>query len=416
MEITLDYEPRSYQKLIHDDESRFKVIVLHRRAGKTVYAINQLIRDVITCEHSKPIGAYIAPFYSQAKRVSWEYIQDFTRPIPGMRYNQSELTAVFPNGAKIILLGADNPDNVRGMYLDSVILDEFAQMSPRMFTEVIRPALADRQGKCTIMGTPMGHNSFYDMYVRAGSTDGWSRHLLTWEDTQILPEEEIEAARQEMSEPEFEQEFECSWSAAVRGAYYAKEMNEALIGRVPYDNTLPVITSWDLGMSDSTFIWFWQIVGSEIRAINTLEFQSKGLPDIVGEIKKLDYVYSQHILPHDVRVRELGTGVSREEVLNNLGIQVTIAPNQSIADGINSLRNMVTRMCFDEENCRQGIEALRQYRTEFDDKKQVFRDKPLHDWTSHAADAARYFAITRHETSFNGWSSDIEYRDNSAYI
>ena len=410
--IELDYHPRPYQELIHNDDSRFKVIVLHRRAGKTVYALYQLIKDVALCPHPKARGAYIAPLYSQAKRIAWQYIQDFTRKIPGVAYNQAELTVKFPDGRSIILLGADNPDNIRGMYFDSVVLDEFAQMSPRMFSEIVRPALADRKGKAIFIGTPQGHNNFYDLYQRSKTMDDWSSYYLKWDDTNILDPEEVEAARKEMSEPEFEQEFECSWSAAIRGAYYAKEMDEAFVGSVPHDKTKKVITSWDLGMADSTVIWFWQIVGAEIRAIDLMEFQSTGLPDIVAKMGEKNYNYAQHILPHDVRVRELGTGKSREEVLKSLGVKCTIAPNQKVADGINALRNMISRMCFDESKCMQGVEALRQYRTEYDDKRQVFRQAPLHDWTSHFADAARYFAVTKHkihENKFDDWGEAVNY-------
>lgn len=414
--IRLDYTPRPYQKIIHDDESRFKVIVLHRRAGKTVLAIQQLIKDMCMCPHKNPRGAYIAPLYSQAKRVAWQYLQDFTRPIPGMIFNQSELTAIFPNGARISLLGADNPDNLRGVYLDSVVMDEFAQMQPRMFSEVVRPALADRKGSAIFIGTPQGHNNFYDLYQKAKNMDDWSRYLLKWDDTNILDPEEVQAAKAEMQEAEFEQEFECSWSAAIRGAYYAKEMNKAHIGKVPFDNTIPVITSWDLGMSDSTFIWFWQVVGAEIRAINTMEFQSTGLTEIVREIDKLPYKYSQHILPHDVKVRELGTGKSRKEVLESLGVNVTVAPSLPLIDGIDATRNMIPRMSFDEDNCSSGIEALKQYRTDYDDKGQVFRTTPLHNWCSHASDSARYFAITRHETGFSSWGSSIDYGVTSSHI
>jgi len=233
---------------------------------------------------------------------------------------------------------------------------------------------------------------------------------MKWDDTNILDPEEVEAARNEMSEPEFDQEFNCSWSAAIRGAYYAKEMDLAMVGSVPHDKALRVITSWDLGMADSTAIWFWQIAGSEIRAIDYMEFQGMGLPDIVAKLQTQPYNYIQHILPHDVKVRELGTGKSREEVLKSLGVNPTIAPNQSIADGINALRNMISRMCFDEDKCKQGIEALRQYRTSFDDKRQVFRNAPLHNWCSHAADSARYFAITKVKTveyQWDDWSESV---------
>lgn len=400
IDITLDYLPRPYQREMHDDTTRFKVIVLHRRAGKTVYAIQQLIKDIWTCSLKKPQGAYIAPLYSQAKRIAWNYLMDFTRVIPGMVYNQSELTAIFPGGARIMLLGADNPDNIRGMYFDSVVMDEVAQMSPRVFSEVVRPALADRKGKCTFLGTPMGQNLFYELYEKARDAKDWDRYLLKWNDTNILDPEEVEAARQEMSESEFEQEFECSWTAAIKGAFYAKELGdiESQIRAVPYDSTYPVITACDLGIADSFSIWYVQELAGEIRVIDYDEYTGMGLPDIIKQMEDKGYTYKQHIAPHDINVRELGSGTSRLETARRLGINYTIAPKLPVQDGINSVRTSIPRMYFDKDRCRSGLEALRQYRTEYNDKRGVFSNAPLHDWCSHAADAMRYFCTTKRKT------------------
>ena len=408
IDVTIDYLPRPYQREMHEDDTRFKVIVLHRRAGKTVYAIQQLIKDIWTCKLKKPQGAYIAPLYSQAKRIAWSYLMDFTRPIPGMIFNQSELTATFPGGARIMLLGADSPDNIRGMYFDSVVMDEVAQMSPRVFSEIVRPALADRKGKCTFLGTPMGTNQFYDLYQKAEDTKGWDRYLLKWDDTNILDPEEVEAAKAEMSESEFEQEFECSWTAAIKGAFWAKELSaiESHIKNVPYDPTYPVITACDLGIADSFSIWYIQELAGEIRVIDYDEYTGMGLPDIIKKMDEKGYKYKQHIAPHDIKVRELGSGTSRLETARRLGINYTMAPSMGVQDGINAVRTSIPRMYFDKTKCKHGLEALRQYRTEYNDKRGIFSNAPLHDWCSHAADAMRYFCITKRKSSMAGQQLD----------
>jgi hypothetical protein len=412
--IKLDYLPRAYQAKLHADSSRFKVVVLHRRAGKTVFSIYQLILDVLQCKLPNPRGAYIAPLYSQAKRIAWQYIQDFTRPIPGMVYNQSELSAVFPNGSKIYLAGADNPDSLRGIYLDSVVLDEFAQMNPRAWVEVIRPALADRKGRAVFIGTPMGHNNFYEIYQQAKTADDWSSMLLTVDDTGVIDADELAATKREMPPEAYEQEFMCSWSAAVKGAYYGKEMADlersGRLTTVSHDEALTVVTSWDLGVRDSTVIWFWQVAGTEIRVIDCMAFQGMGLPEMVRLIREKKYNYSSHIAPHDIKVRELGSGKSRFEIAASLGINFQIAPKLPVMDGIFALRSILPRCWFDAGKCKTGIEALKQYRSEYDGKLGVFKTTPLHDWCSDFADSARYFAVTPSALgAYQDWGDSINY-------
>jgi len=401
------YAPRQVFHNFHNRSERFASIVAHRRAGKTVACVADLLLSVLfKVKHKNPRAAYIAPMYRQAKSVAWDYLKNMTRVIPGVKINEAELRVDFPvaNGnARIQLFGGDNPDTLRGQYFDAVILDEFAQMNGRLWSEVVRPALADRKGTACIIGTPMGHNAFYEQYKMAVTNDEWYTMKLKASESSLIDAEEIESLKKEMPTNEFEQEFECSWQAAIRGAYYAQEMREAeeegRITKVPYDPRMKVITSWDLGINDATVVWFWQVSRTEIRAINCLAFQSTGLPEIIKQISKLPYDYIQHIAPHDVEVRELGSGKSRRHTARELGVYFDVAPNQTIADGINAVRMILPTVYFDEEKCKDGIEALIQYRTEFDDKKQVFRDNPLHDWTSDYTDAVRYFAVTRHRAN-----------------
>lgn len=392
------FSPRSQQWELRDNEQRFSVLVLHRRFGKTCYAVDKLIRDVISCTLDRPRGHYFAPFLKQARAIAWDYLLHFTSHIPGMDYNKGELAANFPNGARIQLHGADNPDTFRGQYSDSVVLDEVAQMAPRMWSEVIRPALADRRGKALFIGTPFGRNNmFYELYEKADTLEGWNRQLWTCYDTDALDPDELATLRAEMEPEEFEQEMLCSWSAQVKGSYYGRKLDaaesEGRITSVPYDESVPVGTCWDLGINDATAIWFWQICGREIHFIDYKEFTGSGLPDIIRELRGYPYIYDTHIGPHDLKVRELGSGVSRLETAGRLGLKFTVARNIDLIDGIHGVRDLLSRCWFDEKKTRQGLEALRLYRSDWDEVKRVASLRPVHDWTSHAADAMRYFAV-----------------------
>ena len=317
-----------------------------------------------------------------------------------MKYNESELRADFRDGSRISIYGGDNPNALRGIYLDAVVLDEFAQMHPSLWNQVIRPALADREGKATFIGTPYGmSNEFYRMYELAGEhPDDWYRRTVTVEESGYVSEKELEVIRKQMSPEEFEQEFMCSWSAAIKGAYYAAQMHEAedegRITTVPYDENYPVHTSWDLGVKDATVVWYMQEVGSQVRAIRCEAFQGMKLADIVRQVGSHRYIFGEHIAPHDIGVRELGHG-SRLKQARALGINFKVAPKLSVMSGVNQVRNLIPRMVFDREACRDGIEALKNYRTEYNEKRQVFSTAPLHDWASDYADSLRYFAVTK---------------------
>jgi hypothetical protein len=366
--------------------------------GKTVYAINWLIREVVTCSLNNPQGHYFAPTYKQAKSIAWKYLLEFTSHIHGMTYNKSELTATFPQGQTIQLVGSDNPDSFRGNYSDAAVLDEMALFPASMWGQVVRPALADRPGKALFIGTPAGRNQFWELYNRAETLDDWGRVLLTHADTQLIPDSEIASLRAEMDDNDFRQEMLCDFQAAVRGAYFGNVLNEAeeqgRIIRIPYDQALPVWTSWDLGIADSTAIWFIQVTRSgEVRLIDYEEYQGMGLPEIIKQLKAKPYQYEGHIAPHDIRVRELGTGTSRFEVAMQLGVRFRICRNIPLMDGIDATRNLLAKAYIDPEACKTGLNYLRLYRQQWDDKKRIFSLRPLHDFTSHAADALRMFAV-----------------------
>jgi phage terminase large subunit len=406
-EIIIPYKPRPQQVEIHDkiDSHRFTVAICHRRFGKSVMAINQLIKAALTCDKPNPRYAYVAPTYTQSKRIAFDYLQQYSRPL-NPTVNISELRVDF-YGRRISLYGADNPDSLRGIYLDGVVLDEVGDMNPKVWNEVLRPALADRLGWALFIGTPKGANHFKDFRDRAEKEPNWALLEFRASQTGILPIEELDAARREMGEEKYLQEFECSFSAAVEGAYYGTIINNLPADRFSEfarDDLLKTYTAWDLGVGDSTAIWVAQVLGKEIRLLDYVENHGQGLEWYVNWIKQNNYEKAEHILPHDVEVRELGTGKSRREILQSLGLSITVAPKLSVDDGIQAVRQMLPN-CYFHPRVKQGLDCLRNYRRQYDEKRNVYYDKPLHDWSSHGSDAARYLAVGMNTDS--SWSKPL---------
>src|SRR5947209_1882113 len=353
-ELIIDYTPRTQFGAFHRRTERFACIVTHRRAGKTVACVHDLLAGALSCPRLRPRFAYLAPQLKQAKTVAWDYLRHAVVPLRGRGtiVNMSELRVDCANGAQVRLHGADNPDALRGIYLDGVVLDEYADMDPRVWSEVIRPALADRQGWATFIGTPRGRNNFFEMWRRANSEPGWFSLMLKASETGLIPESELALARRDLSEEQYAQEFECSFEAAIVGAYYGKLMAQAEAAKhitgVPYDPAALVWTAWDLGIRDATAIWFAQIVGREMRIIDYYEASGVDLGHYVRELATRPYLYAGHIVPHDARAKELGTGKSRLEVLESLGLKnITLAPLHRIEDGINAVRVFLPKCWFD---------------------------------------------------------------------
>lgn len=406
-EVVIPYYPRPIWLGFHQSKSRWRVAVAHRRAGKTVAFINDAIKAALTCPLPNPRFGYIAPLLGQAKSVAWDYVKHYCAPIPEVKFNEAELRADLPNGGRVRLFGADNYDALRGMYFDGVILDEFGDMDPRAWTEVIRPQLSDRSGWAAFAGTPRGKNTFYDLRNRAALGEGdWSLWELKASETGVLTDSELSDAKASMSLPAYQREYECSFDATVEGAYYAAEFASMAnrLTSIPVDPIVSVDTAWDLGIDDATAIWFVQDVGHERRLIDYLEVSGEGLPQIVKQLEAKGYRYGRHLLPHDVEVRELNNGTSRRETLEKLGLRnIEVIPQQEVADGINAVRLMLPRCWFDATRCARGIEALKQYRREWDGKRQTWRERPYHDWTSHASDAVRYLALAGAMPSAASW-------------
>ena len=396
------YSPRDAFKDFHKRKERWAVLVAHRRAGKTVATICDIIRRAIVENKQDARYAYIAPYYAQAKNIAWDYLLKFAEPAI-VKANQSELWVELVNGAKIRLFGADNPDALRGLYLDGVVLDEYADMKPRMWGEIVRPLLTDREGWATFIGTPKGHNSFYDIYNAAQKHENWYVKTLRADQSGLIPQNELLDAQSTMSANQYEQEFLCSFEAAILGAYYGQEMRRITdldrITDIEYDNMFPCHTAWDLGFNDSTSIWWYQVVHGEIRVLDHHSSNGQAIPFYTGLLKQKEeefgYKYGIHWLPHDARAKTLASGGKSiiEQISTKIDIkQLKIVPNLSLQDGIQATRLALNRTWF-HNRCEEGIECLRQYQREWDDDKKVFRDRPKHDWTSHSADAMRYLAI-----------------------
>jgi len=403
MNVKIPYKPRALQAEMHSSLKRWNVLVMHRRFGKTVFAVNHLIKHALTCELPRPRVAFIAPTFTQAKRIAWDYVKYYASVIPGVSFNETELRVDFPNGGRLMLLSAENPDALRGIYLDMAIFDEFGMQNPRVWGEVVRPALSDREGAAIFLGTPAGHNHFFDLLEQARSemengSDQWYWKVVKASESGLVKDVELDAARAQMTPEQYEQEYECSFTAAIIGAYYGKLMAEAddegRITRVPYDPAYPVHTAWDLGVNDSTAIWFAQVFrGGAVNVIDYYENGGVGLDHYADVINRKDYTYGDHLAPHDIEVRELGSGKSRLETAATLGLRFKVVPKMKVADGINAARMLLPKCYFDRDKCVTGIEMLRQYRQEWDERRKMFRDHPRHDFTSHAADAFRYLAV-----------------------
>lgn len=398
--VELSYAARAPFKPFHNRKQRWACLVAHRRAGKTVSAVNDIIRSAVTAKGPNPLFGYIAPFRSQAKSVAWNYIKTFGAPIIS-KANEAELYVDLINGARISLYGADNADAMRGLGFNGIYMDEYGDFRPSVWGNVIRPTLSDKQGWAVFGGTPKGKNQFWDIYETARlNPEEWFLLRLKASESGLLPQSELDAVAKQISDDQYMQEYECSFEAAILGAFYGTEMrlaqDEKRITKVDYDPSLRTYTSWDLGYRDDTAIWWYQVVRGEIHVIDFHAVSGASIKEIAKIVTDKPYHYEKHYLPHDARAKTLAAqGKSIIEQLGEyLGMtNMGIVPDLSVQDGIQAVRQTLPRCYFDEAKCRDGIEALRQYEREYDEDKKAFRATPKHNWCSHPADAFRMLAI-----------------------
>lgn len=404
--VQIPFTPRLWQQKLLDDNAKRIVAVVHRRAGKSTALMWRGLKRCLTEKKVKhPRVVHILPYSVQWQRTGlWDQLVRAAQIIPGAEVRRSEMCIRLPNGGVFAAGGADNPDVWRGGGALEVTIDEFDDTPPSLVPLVIEPMLADCNGTLVRSGTPKGRGLLEAAYMRGLATEGYSTYLLDYTKTGALNDEAIETLKREMTIEEFNQELRCSFEAPNSGSYYGELMNEAQhsgrITSVPYDPSLPVWTSWDLGVHDATAIWFAQLTYSgEFRFIDYIEDSGAGLTHYTDQIRMKPYrEYAMHLLPHDAAVKELGSGLSRTEVLTGLGLQPwRIVRQHSVADGINAVRMVLPRAWFDAERCAKGINALRHYRREWNEAAQTWRASPVHDHASHGSDSMRYMCLGARE-------------------
>jgi phage terminase large subunit len=398
--IVLTYEPRRYFLPFHQRDNRWAILVAHRRAGKTVAAVNDLIEKASYNTRTNPRYGYVAPLYNQAKQIAWQYLKDYAAPFKP-KISESGLFVELPtNGARISLYGADNPDAFRGLYFDGLVLDEYGNMRPSVWTEVLLPTLIDRRGWAVFMGTPNGPNHFRDMYDERSVDPEWHTSLMPYTFTRVIPDDDIADIRKQMSEEEFAQEMMCDFAASTRGAFYSKEVaraeQEGRITALDFD-TQPLNFALDLGYRDDTSVWAWQARPDGYAFQGAWADSGKPIQTYINQINAFCDVYGVNrgevYLPHDARAKSLQTGRSIVEQFVEAQILPTIVTNMHITDGIAAARQLFPVFWFDQTRCKDGIRALKSYHRSWDEDKKMFVDAPVHDWSSHFADSFRYASL-----------------------
>ena len=413
--IPHNYTPRPYQmglwNAMIDDKKKRAIYVWHRRAGKDLLALNRILYSAMF----EAVGTYwhIFPSYAQGAKSVWQetnsegrkYIDYIPQELIAKK-NEKELKITLKNGSIYQIVGSDNPDSLRGAGIKGAVFSEYAEQDPRAWG-TIQPMLLENNGWAMFNFTPKGQNHAYELFKMAQKMpDVWHSEIKTAEETGVFTQEQLEQVKAEiLSEGKtldfFNQEFLCSFNNPIEGAYYSKIIDDldkqGRIGNFPHNPALPVFTFWDLGIGDATTIWFAQFVGNEIRIIDYIEDNNRGLASYIKEVKDKIYIYEQHYAPHDIQIREFTNGKSRLETAYELGLRFMIAPKLSIDDGIDAVRSILPKCFFNEATTRRGLLTLKNYKKEFDNKNNTFKLQPKHDWASHGADAFRYLAVSYRE-------------------
>lgn len=405
------WEPRAYQlpllKYMSQSKRNLRAVVAwHRRAGKDLTCVN-----IVAIKALQRVGTYwyVLPYGNQARRIVWngmtgegkKFIDYFPKEIVEKKSEQ-EMRIHLKNGSVIQLMGSDDPDKMVGANPIGVVFSEFSISDPAAW-QLINPILAENGGWALFNGTPRGENHFYKLLLKAQSDGAWYSSHLSVKDTKAISPEELRRARDELNnEARFQSEYMCSFKTPVEGSYYGPYISKAykdkrILDTLSPDPMLPVHTAWDLGMDDATTIWFCQLFKNEVRLVHYYENSGEGLPHYARELNRFavhsDIIYGKHYAPHDIKVRELGTGKSRLEIARSMGLKFTTVKKLPIIDGIDAVRALLPRCWFSKAGCARGLEALKGYRKEFDSSRGVFRKTPVHDSNSHGADAFRTLAV-----------------------
>lgn len=425
-----EWRPRQYQRGLWDyleGGGKRAVAIWHRRAGKDSVCLN---RTAVAAHERVASYWHMLPQANQARKAIWEAVnphtgvrlidQAFPREIRETT-RENDMLIRFRCGSSWQVVGSDNFNSLVGSPPAGVVFSEYALADPQAWA-FLRPILQENGGWALFITTPRGRNHAQALLKLAEKEPGWFAQVLPADQTGVFSVAQLEQERRELiaehgevdGQSLFDQEYRCSFDAAIVGAYFAAEMRQAeadnRIAGVPWEPRVKVHTAWDLGFDDATAIWFVQQVGKELHLIDYYEASGQGLPHYASVLRSKPYAYGDHLLPHDSEVRELGTGKSRVETLQGLGIQPTVVPMQEVPDGINAARLMLPRCWIDKTKCERGIDALKAYRREWDEDRKIFRDKPLHDWASHAADAFRYLALGLRPDD-GGWGKPLTYNN-----
>lgn len=357
---------------------------------------------------------YIFPTYSQAKKVIWDSITNdgskvldyFPEDLVISKNSQEmKIRMRTHDGTESLfqLIGSDNYDALMGTNPRGCVFSEYALQDPQAY-QYLRPILTANKGWALFISTPRGKNALWTLKEIAERSDDWFYYKLTVEDTGHIALADIEKERRDglMSEDLIQQEYYCSFDMGVEGSYYLRYLDkmrrEHRIGDVPWESGFKVHTAWDIGVRDSTAIIFFQTIGATVRIIDYYENSKEGLEHYAQLLHSKPYLYGTHIAPFDIRVKEWGSGTTRLQKARELGIPFTMAEDVGLLDGIESVRSLFSKLYIDEKACAQLIKCLENYRQEWDNKHKVYKSKPLHDWSSHACDCARYMAVSLPKT------------------
>jgi phage terminase large subunit len=401
--VQLDYVPRAAFVPFHSRTQRRALLVVHRRGGKTVSCVNDLVEKAQRSLKPDAFYAYVGPYAKQTAQVAWKYLKEAVRRIPGHKIHETKKQVEVPSRCKgsrstIGLFGADNPDSLRGMYFDGIVLDEVADMKSSVWNEVIQPALMDRHGWAVFIGTPKGKGFFYKMYEKArGNPAEWYVLLLKASVSGLLDQKELDNYRSEVDDDTYEQEMECSFAAGIRGSYWAKQISEAedegRLDDFPVVNSQPVHISLDIGVRDATSAWFFQIIAGELRVVDFQEWTNSTAHYILPEIKEKGYKIGDVWMPHDGLHRHWESERTASQVVAKFGYRVRQVPDVSVQQGIQAVRALLPSIRFAGARCYQGIESLKSYQRVWSDRLDCFSNNPLHDESSHAADSFRYLTL-----------------------
>lgn len=385
----------SWQSRVWKDDHRFKVINIGRRSGKTFLAVLYMIQ--FASDHPKSICWNVCSTYKQTKLISWAMLKEHCPINAGIKFNETELKATFPNGSEICLKGADNPDSLRGTRIDFAVFDEVAFFTSwRSVWEALRPVLVDSKANCWFISTPNGFNHFYDMYYQEDFDDDYKSFCYTSFDNPYIDREEIEKAKKEMTERSFAQEFLAEFNKPAGTVY--EEWPLENFKEVSYEISLPLHLSMDFGINDPTSIVWLQPTGSEYRVIDYYEASNANLEHFVQVIRSKPYKVPELVTGDAAgKARSLTTGTSPIEILAQAGIHVRTKDGVKIPDQIRATHKIIKSLYVDKK-CERFRDCLLNYRyPSLETEKRSALNKeneiPIHDEWSHAMRALEYYCV-----------------------